>query len=244
MTTLRIVTGAAGLIGRAVCQHLRNTDGVLLALDTHPGPDDSTVLRLDSTSEAFATLLSEHLAGAERAELIHTAGTHPPLTTITDTPPEEFARHTADLTHTYATARTFALATRAAGIPASAVLLSTVGAHRYLAGYDAARAGIESLARSFTLEFARHLSVRAAAVGPIAQSASTQADGPLAPALLALVPRGTYADLQDIATALATYATAPFDTTAGHTLTLDGGLTIQLRPADVERRPGTAKPIS
>ncbi|MFJ1591029.1 hypothetical protein ACIOD0_12415 [Kitasatospora albolonga] len=53
-------------------------------------------------------------------------------------------------------------------MPAAAVLLRSVGArraHRYLVGYDAAKAGTESLVRSFTLEFAGHLAVRAVARG-------------------------------------------------------------------------------
>jgi len=237
--TARVVTGAAGFIGSAVTRYLAQLPGTLLALDTETPDSDSDTVRMDSAGPQFEDLLDQHMRGTQRAELIHTAAKHPPLATIADTSPDTFAAHLNDLVTAYATVRTFARATERHDIPASAVLLSTVGAtraHRYLPGYDAARAGIESLARAFTLEYS-HLSVRTVAVGPVAQSASTAADGPLLPALLALVPRGAYADIGDIAAALAAFAAPCFDAAAGHILTLDGGLSVQLRPASAERPP-------
>lgn len=97
-----------------------------------------------------------------------------------------------------------------------------------------------SLVRSFTLEYGKRLAARAVALGPLAQSASTAADGDRLPALLALVPRGTYMGLGDLARALTAFGGPCFDSSAGHTLTLDGGLSVQLRPAAVERPPGPA----
>lgn len=244
MTCARIVAGASGLIGAAITRRLARLPGPLLALDARPAPPEAghPVTRTDLAGDELPGLLTAHLNGATRAELYHTAGHVPDLARITDTPPDLFARALDDLTTAYTVLRTFALAVDDQHVPAaSAVLLSSVGArraHRYLAGYDAARAATESLARSFTLEFGDRLAVRAAAIGPIAQSASTAADGDLLPALLALVPRGAYADLDDIADAVAAFGGPSFDAAAGHTLTLDQGLTVQLRPAQTERPPG------
>ena len=78
-------------------------------------------------------------------------------------------------------------------------------------------------------------------MGPIAASASTAADGDRAADLVALVPRGTYLHLDDLAAALAAFATPAFDSACGHPLTLDGGLSVQLRPATVERPPDPAE---
>lgn len=246
MTCLRIVTGASGLIGAALTGYLAQLPGKLLALDTRPA-DTTTghqVLIADCAGQRFAELLAAHLDGVARAELFHTAGLVPGLARIADTPPEDFARTLAGtLTATYATLRTFARTTRERDLPAAAVLLSSAGAtraHRYLVAYDAAKAATESLVRSFTLEYGTRLAVRAVAPGPLAQSASTAADGDRLPALLALVPRGAYTDLGDLVRALTAFGGPCFDSSAGHTLTLDGGLSIQLRPAALERPPGPA----
>ncbi|MBT2509012.1 SDR family oxidoreductase [Streptomyces sp. ISL-98] len=183
MTCVRVITGASGMVGTALTRHLAQLPGTLLAVDTHPGEPAPAhpVTLADITSQDFADLLADQLHGADRAELYHTAGHVPGLNRITDTPVEDFTRTVADnLTATYSALRAFALASRQAGVPAAAVLLSSIGAtraHRYLVGYDAAKAGTECLARSFTLEFGEHLAVRAVALGPIAQSATTAADG-------------------------------------------------------------------
>ncbi|MGH3887187.1 MAG: SDR family oxidoreductase [Pseudonocardiaceae bacterium] len=243
MTCARIVTGARGLVGATLADHLAQLPGTLLAIDTRPARHQ--VIGADAAGEEFPALLATHLRSASRAELYHTAGHIPELARITDILPQDFARTVADnLTTTYSALRTFALTTRQLNVPAAAVVLSSVGAsraHRYLVGYDAAKAGIESLVRSFTVEFGAELAVRALALGPLAQSASTAADGDRLPALLALVPRGTYADLYDVAHAIAAFGGPEFDATAGHTLTLDGGLSIQLRPAGIERPPADAR---
>ncbi|MFJ2110740.1 SDR family oxidoreductase [Streptomyces sp. NPDC087850] len=244
MTCVRVVTGASGMVGAALTRHFSRLPGTLLAVDTHPGEPNRPVTMADITGEDFTNLLTVQLRGADRAEFYHAAGHVPGLARITDTPPQDFARTLTDnLTTTYTAVRAFALASRQAGVPAAAVLLSSVGArhaHRYLVGYDAAKAGIESLTRSFTLEFGEHLAVRSVALGPIAQSATTAADGQRSAALVSLVPRGMYADLEETAEAVAAFGRPLFDTATGHTLTLDGGLTVQLRPAAIERPPADA----
>lgn len=234
---LRVVTGAAGQIGAALTAHLR-TRGPVLAVDSRPAPE---VVEAEVTSAAFAALLRDQLPGIERVELFHTAALLGPRMPITRTAPAAFATLVHDnLTPTYAVLRTLALAVEEHELTAAAIVLSSAGAtkaHRYQPAYDAAKAGAETLVRSFTLEHGRRLSTRAVAVGPLAESASTAADGERAAELVGLVPRGTYMGLDELVQALAAFATPPFDAACGHTLTLDGGLTAQLRPATVERPP-------
>ena len=121
-------------------------------------------------------------------------------------------------------------------------MVTSVGAHRahrYHVGYDAAKAGVESVVRSLALEYGSRLSVRAFALGPLAESTSTATDGEALPALVRLVPLGRYARLEEVAEAIALFGGPAFDAANGHTLTFDGGLSVQLRPVEVERAPPT-----
>jgi hypothetical protein len=52
-----------------------------------------------------------------------------------------------------------------------------------------------------------------------------------------LVPLGRYARLAEVAEAIALFGCPAFDPANGHTLTFDGGLSVQLRPVEVERPP-------
>ncbi len=248
MSTARIVVGAAGLLGSAVSTCLRSYPGTLLAVD-RAGPTDGSaaqsnaapVVVLDATTAAFADLLTEFLAGCSRAELYHTAGAVPPLRSFDDTTAEEFATAVEEnLTAAYLVLHRFARVTGRLDIAASAVVVTSVGAHRahrYLVGYDAAKAGVESVVRSLALEHGSRLSPRTIALGPVAESPSTAADGARLPALVRLVPRQRYAHLDEVARAVALFGDPSFDAATGQTLILDGGLSVQLRPMDAERSP-------
>ncbi|MBI1758336.1 MAG: SDR family oxidoreductase [Actinobacteria bacterium] len=243
MDTLRIVTGAAGLVGSALVEHLGVLPGRLLALDTYPGPTLAPVTVLDVRSRDLTELINRHAEGAARLELYHCAGTVPTLRSIHDTHLAVFRSTVEDnLVCAYAALHAVADVAGNRGVPVGAVLLSSVGAtraHRYHVAYDAAKAGVESLARAFTLEHGTYLSARCVALGPLAESRTTAEDGPLAEALLALMPRGRYPRLADLVQAIAAYAAPAFDDSAGHTLTLDAGLSVQLRPGTVERQPSS-----
>ncbi|MDQ3762904.1 MAG: hypothetical protein M3460_15020 [Actinomycetota bacterium] len=79
--------------------------------------------------------------------------------------------------------------------------------------------------------------MRAFALGPLAESTSTAADGEASPALVGLVPLGRYARLAEVAEAIALFGGPAFDPANGHTLAFDGELSVQLRPLEVERAP-------
>ncbi|MCX4760041.1 SDR family oxidoreductase [Streptomyces sp. NBC_01275] len=112
-------------------------------------------------------------------------------------------------------------------------------AHRYKAGYDAAKAATESLTRSFALEYGPlHMSTRAAiAIGPIEDSSTTSADGVHIDALVRDVALQCYATLAEVVHAVAVLATPVFDFAHGATHLFDGGLAQQLRSHAIERPP-------
>lgn len=223
VSVCRVVVGAAGQVGSALAAHLRSVPGGLVAVDRVSGDGPVPVIGCDVTDPAFADLLTARLADCTRAKIYHTAGWVPPLARINDTPTDAFAL-TADRLD----------------LSAAAVAVTSVGAHRahrYHVGYDAAKAGVESVVRSLALEYGSRLSVRAFALGPLAESSSTAADGEAAPALVRLVPLGRYARLAEVAEAIALFGGPAFDPANGHTLTFDGGLSVQLRPVEVERVP-------
>jgi NAD(P)-dependent dehydrogenase (short-subunit alcohol dehydrogenase family) len=235
----RIVVGAAGFIGRAIIEHLASEDDRVIAVDPELfGPNS---VRSAADPETIAATVKPLARPGARIELIYAAGTHPPLRAMSDTPANEVARALLDTVDAYAAMRTFAQTVAKSPAAGSIVFISTVGAshpHRYLAGYDAARAAAESIVRSIAVEYGRRgVTARTLAVGPVRESSSTAADGGLAAALVDLVPTGTYASVADIAAVAAALAGPAFDCVNGHTITADGGLTVQLRPSAIERGP-------
>lgn len=241
VSVCRVVVGAAGQVGSALAAHLRSVPGRLVAVDRVSSDGPVPVIGCDVTDPAFSDLLALRLADCTRAELYHTAGWVPPLARVDDTPTDTFATAvTQNLTSAYAALRAFALAAGRLDLDAAAVAVTSVGAHRahrYHVGYDAAKAGVESVVRTLALEYGARLSVRAFALGPLAESTSTAADGEVAPALVRLVPLGRYARLAEVAEAISLFGGPAFDPANGHTLTFDGGLSVQLRPVEVERAP-------
>jgi|ADGO01.1.fsa_nt_gi Dehydrogenases with different specificities (related to short-chain alcohol dehydrogenases) len=241
---VRIITGGGGFVGSAVATYLSNVPGRLLLVENRPvqSPPGAELVRCDCRSREFATLLTKVLPGAERAELFAMAGNIGSRSTIRDTELSDFYEALDNnLAPAYAAARAFADAASQAGVPGSITFAGSVGAvraHRYQAGYDAAKAAVESLARSFALEYAPSgLATRVVQLGPIAQSATTREDGERASALVRLVPRGRYASVDELAEAIVLFAGPAFDAATGATLPLDGGLIQQLRPVDIERPP-------
>ncbi len=240
---LRVIVGAAGQLGAAITAASARTGDRTLAVDPllTEVPPGVEALRADAGSPACGDKLKTALASVDRSELILVAGRVPPLIRVPDTTSHDLEGALDDVRTTFRALSVFAESARSAAIGGSILLISSVGArypHRYMIGYDAARASMESLARSFALAYApRGITTRVLAVGPIAESPTSQVDGHLAEALIRLVPLGRYPLLDEIADAAIVLASPALDYANGHTITLDGGLTVQLRPADIERAP-------
>lgn len=240
----RIVIGAAGFIGSAIVQQLGDEPDRLIKLDPKlNGTDADHPVRRSPESGSTAVTAAIKLVArrGDRVELIYAAGTHPPLRSMSDTSPAEVEAVLEDTIQAYALMRAFAHTITSRRASGSIVYISTIGAmrpHRYLAGYDASRAAVESIIRSIAVEYGRNgVTARTLAVGPLKESASTKSDGDQGPVLVDLVPTGTYASVADIASMAVAFAGSAFDCANGHTLTADGGLTVQLRPSAVERGP-------
>lgn len=240
---VRIVTGASGFIGLALTQHLAGLPEDLHAFDATGSPVPGVdVGRVDCRSDEFDEHVRHALNGATRGELYEATGTAPHLKRISNTRADEFTNLlTADLAPSYAAARTFAEVAESLGVPGSVTLLSSVGAtraHRFKVAYDAAKAGMESIARTFALEYGpTGISARAVEIGPISDSPTTMEDGDRLQALTELVPTGRYPSLTEVVSAVAAFGSPAFDIANGAVLPLDGGLIQQLRPASVERPP-------
>lgn len=235
----RVVTGGRGFLGSAVSRQLAGIPGQLLCVDRNPGDG---VEAIDAADVAFRERLRVFLAPAGRAELYLAAGTVPDLAWIAQTSPEQFQRVLNDtVVLSYASAHAFAEVTSSLRIPAAITFLGSVGAtrsHRYKIAYDAAMAGVEALARGFALEYApARLTTRVAAIGPIAGSPSSIEDGAHSADLVALVPANEYPSVDQVATAVITLGGPAFDIATGAIVLLDAGLSQQLCPAAIERRP-------
>jgi gluconate 5-dehydrogenase len=250
--THRIVVGARGLLGHALVTHLASLPGRLLAVDAAPEPQPDPlagvwvggvpVATVDCRDREFVEMTHEFVQGAGRVELYQAAGAVGRRARIKETSLDMFrAVMEGNLLTCYAAMRAVAETARVEGATGSLTVIGSVGAskaHRYQIAYDAAKAGVESLARGFALEYGPHgISTRVVAIGPVAESASTAADGPLRQALVDLVPLGRYPAVAEIAYAIAVVGSPTFDPANGETISLDGGLSKQLRPASVERPP-------
>lgn len=240
----RIVIGAAGFIGSAIVRRLGDEPDQLIKLDPKlkdADADRTVKFSPESGSTTVTAAIKQSARRGDRIELIYAAGNHPPLRGMGATTPAEVEAILDDTVQAYAVMRAFAHAITSRRASGSIVYISTIGAmrpHRYLAGYDASRAAVESIVRSIAVEYGRHgVTARTLAVGPLKESVSTKADGDQAAVLVDLVPTGAYGSVDDIASMAVAFAGPAFDYVNGHTLTADGGLTVQLRPSAVERGP-------
>lgn len=94
------------------------------------------------------------------------------------------------------------------------------------------------MCRSFALEYAaKNIRCNVLAIGPIAQSKTTKEDGEKLNSLLALVPSARYAEIEEVARAMKALGSDDFSFVTGQTICIDGGLSVQLRPASIERAP-------
>jgi NAD(P)-dependent dehydrogenase (short-subunit alcohol dehydrogenase family) len=258
---LRIVAGAGGLVGLAVTRRLLTGKGDTWALERSARgleaaralfqtmPVREGELRVGREvdlldSGACARLFGEALGEARytHAELYLCAGDVGGLALLSQVSVADFRKSLEDnLVLAYTVAREFALAAIAQAIPASITLAGSVGgqkAHRYKVGYDAAKAGVEGMARAFAVELgSQGVRTNVIAVGPIAESPSTAADGSRLSELVRLVPAARYASADEVAAVFCAVGSSEWGFLNGETIAVDGGLSFQLRPVQFERGP-------
>lgn len=119
------------------------------------------------------------------------------------------------------------------------IFIGSVGArkaHRNQCIYDASKAAIEGFTRSIALELAPfNVNVNTIALGPIDGSPSSEKDVANRDSLRQLVPIGRYGNLDEVVEIISQISAIESPYFTGQTITIDGGLSIQLRPAEIER---------
>ncbi len=124
-------------------------------------------------------------------------------------------------------------------VEGSIVFLTSVGAekaHREHPAYDSAKGGLNALCRALSLDLAsQQINVNAIAIGPIESSPTSKEDGALSKQLIGLVPLQRYAKPEEIASFISAFAIENNRFVTGQVFTIDGGLSSQLRPLNIER---------
>lgn len=119
------------------------------------------------------------------------------------------------------------------------ILLGSIGAqmsHREMVGYDSAKGGLEAMTRGLALDYAPYnININLIAVGPIESSPSSTKDEEKTENLRKLLPIGRYPDLAEVAKFIVDFSTNLPIFITGQKITVDGGLTSQLRPVYVEK---------
>src|SRR5262249_55580507 len=151
-----MVTGAAGVIGSAVCRAIRDAGGAVIACDLHPG--DGVDHPFDVTSEESWRTAIERIATSRRdlAGLVNAAGVFV-RGTIAETDADTFARVLAvNLDGTFLGCKHALpfLARQGGSIVNLSSIFGRVGRHDMVA-YAASKGGVDMLTRSVALHGAR-----------------------------------------------------------------------------------------
>ncbi|MHC3393247.1 SDR family NAD(P)-dependent oxidoreductase [Streptomyces lavendulocolor] len=127
-----------------------------------------------------------------------------------------------------------AAAARVMSAGAAIVNISSVGAtraHRFAVAYDASKGAVEATTRATALELAPlGIRVNAVAPGPVINDRYELLNAVQKRARAQPVPLGRVGDGSDVAAAVAFLASADASYVTGQVLTVDGGLTAQIRP--------------
>lgn len=246
-----MIAGSSGHLGTALAGHYLDQRNTVWGFDAEPAPgltDGAHAARwafrgVDLRDErgveaAFRSLVEE--AGSVPRALICAAGMTDRHASVLATSADAVrAQIDANFVSNFNIARTYARSVTDRGLSGSIVFLGSAGAtrsHRHQCAYDAAKAALESLCRTMALELSpKGISVNTVAIGPIEDSPSSRKDAVHRDALRQLVPIGRYASLDEVCRIIDAVVSMETPYFTGQTLTADGGLTVQLRPAAIER---------
>ncbi|MFB4295295.1 SDR family NAD(P)-dependent oxidoreductase [Actinomadura sp. NTSP31] len=228
-----VVTGAAGLIGRALVARFAGAGARVLAVDVdadglkvHDGAPGVDVLAGDLAREDVADAVFERLraAGGGLDVLVNNAAMTELRTPFADIGAEVWdAVVAANLRSAYLLSVRAVRYWRDAGRGGAIVSMSSPGgsrAHEDQSVYDVTKAGIEALSRAIAVELG-DLGIRANCIAP------ASVVGPVRPATD--LPSGRTTSPEEVADAALYLASPAAAQLNGHVLHLDGGLHARLR---------------
>lgn len=241
-----LVLGASGFIGKAITLKLLKEGETVLAVDNRPFDLEAIPFNLRKNF-SFVCMknsgdLEKHIAKSAviPKAMLSAIGNNGVRKHLFDLETDEFhSQIQSNLVDVYSYIKVFSKIARDKKRGGCIILLGSVGAqkaHREMCGYDAAKGGLESMCRAMALDLAPYdISINIVEIGPIEDSPSSQADGNYIEALRDLVPIKRYPTIKEITDFLYMLIVRDNLSITGHTITIDGGLSVQLRPLTIER---------
>ena len=241
-----LVAGSNGFVGKAITRELCNRGKYVVCMDSsydmEKEGDVGRISRYSNLETEMYTILKKH---KEKKNVIPSVliccigdnSIHKHSFRMTE---EEFKKQVdGNLVEVFKAVNDYALICSENDMTGSIIVLGSIGgkrSHREMCAYDSSKAGLEGLCRSLALDYAPYgINVNVIEVGPIEDSRSSKQDGELTAKLRALVPIGKYPTVCEVARIICDMALNSSIYVTGQTISIDGGMTVQLRPLFCER---------
>lgn len=239
-----VIVGAAGFIGSELIKQFESIGKYVWAFDNKEIEEEYNRTKKIKISEdkEFGETLRKLCEKEETIPeiLIDASGNNSIKKHSFNVSVEEFKQQLNDnITCVYSHVSDFAKICSEYKIWGKIILLGSVGgstSHREMVGYDSAKGGMEAMARSLALDYAPYdINVNTIEIGPIDESPSSKKDFEKADKLRKLLPIGNYPSLEEVCRFVMHFANNVPMCVTGQKITIDGGISAQLRPVFIER---------